>query len=395
MKEKQDPILRMTASEKLLTEINLTVFFKEFTYAQTQLKPTDGNTKELADNVIWLDDLLFVYQVKGREPNAVTDQQSEEKWFNNKVVDKAKKQIKDTVSYFKTYKSLPILNERGQQIDVSAAKREKIVKIVIYDPNSSLLEIKRRMMFLESSSVGQIHLFHIADYQLICGCLITPAELASYLQFREEMYSIHKDMLGAYSENYLLGHFLTDSKSSTIIPAFEDNVEKLKSEPHLSAVAHLINNFKDKLVMYRGNAETDYHNIIKEIAKLNRHELYAFIERYSLCLEVARANEKVLPNRFASGRTECGFVFISLPVKQSEYWENALLNWTEGFKYKHKLPRCIGVIMFKLGEFYEIRWTYTSGAWEFDSALDRFFKEEAEFYSSGEKQDNQGYSFQG
>ena len=383
----------MTASEKLLTEINRTVFFSEFTYGQTQLNPGDGNTKELADNVIWLDNLLFVYQVKGREPDAVTDQQNEERWFNSKVANKAKKQIKDTVNYFKSYGSLPILNERGQQIDVAAAREEKIVKIVIYDPNSSLLENKRRTLFLESSSVGRIHLFHIADYQLVCECLVTPAELASYLEFREEIYLIHQEVLWAYSENYLLGHFLTDPNSRQINPSFEGNVEKLKSEPHLPMVTHLINNFKDKLVMYQGNFETDYHNIIKEIAKLNRHELHAFIERYSICLQLAQKNEKVLPNRFASGRTNCGFVFVSLAVEQAQYWENALLNWTEGFKYKHKLPRCIGVVMFKLGEYYEIRWAYTSGEWEFDAGLDKFVKEEKEFYPGAKFQEIPKYSF--
>ncbi len=158
-------------------------------------------------------------------------------------------------------------------------------------------------------------------------------------------------------------------------------------------VTHLINNFKDKLVMYQGNFETDYHNIIKEIAKLNRHELHAFIERYSICLQLAQKNEKVLPNRFASGRTNCGFVFVSLAVEQAQYWENALLNWTEGFKYKHKLPRCIGVVMFKLGEYYEIRWAYTSGEWEFDAGLDKFVKEEKEFYPGAKFQEIPKYSF--
>lgn len=85
----------MTESERLLTDINTSIFFKEFTYAQNELRHPAGDTKELADNVVWLDDLLIVYQVKGREHSAIKDRDSEEHWFEKKVEVLAKKQIRD------------------------------------------------------------------------------------------------------------------------------------------------------------------------------------------------------------------------------------------------------------------------------------------------------------
>ena len=98
----------MTESERLLTQINNNLFFKGFTYAQTEIYEDGGDNKELADNVVWLDDLLLVYQVKGREVSRVRDRTSEEKWFEKTVAVKAKKQIRDTLNFFNTGKKLPL-----------------------------------------------------------------------------------------------------------------------------------------------------------------------------------------------------------------------------------------------------------------------------------------------
>lgn len=52
-------------SEELVTEINSQVFFKEFTFSKNEFYPKDGK-KELADNILVLDNLLFIIQVKER-----------------------------------------------------------------------------------------------------------------------------------------------------------------------------------------------------------------------------------------------------------------------------------------------------------------------------------------
>ena len=80
--------------EKLITLINTNVFFKEFTFDKNDFYPDDGK-KELADNVLWLDELLFVIQTKERD--SAKAQKSTDAWFKNKVLKKTKKTNKGQV----------------------------------------------------------------------------------------------------------------------------------------------------------------------------------------------------------------------------------------------------------------------------------------------------------
>jgi len=83
-------------SENIVTKISSNVFYKEFTFDKNDFYPQDGK-KELADNVLWLDNLLFVIQVKERNPKEIKSEEDENKWFNNTVLKTAKNQIKKSV----------------------------------------------------------------------------------------------------------------------------------------------------------------------------------------------------------------------------------------------------------------------------------------------------------
>ena len=51
------------------------MFYREFTFDKNDFRASDGNKVELADNVIWLDDLLILIQIKERNhADAKTDQ---------------------------------------------------------------------------------------------------------------------------------------------------------------------------------------------------------------------------------------------------------------------------------------------------------------------------------
>ncbi|MDQ1150508.1 hypothetical protein QE382_002492 [Sphingobacterium zeae] len=374
----------MTESEFLLTNINNSVFFKEFTFSQNELRHPSGNTKELADNVVWIDDLLIVYQVKGRERSHIRDTNSEEKWFEKKVETVAKKQVRDTISFFKTYNSLPVKNDRGQEIDIAEAKVHQLIKMIVYDPKSELLDHKRKLKFLESRTVGMIHLFHIDDYAMICKKLVTPSELSEYLEFREEMFLKHKSAIGARREEYLLGHFITTTNTLEINDEYTKNIDKISPLTPSSDVSWILNNFFKNLVTFSGGKETDYHHVIKEIAKLNREELKAFNERYYSAIEQVRKNDFGFPFRFTSSKTGCGFVFIGLQLTQKAYWENALFNFTEIYKYKHKLNRCIGVVVYKDEEYIQINWALLRGSWIYNKILEEYVNSESEYYPKSE-----------
>lgn len=180
----------ITNSENIVTEINSSVFFKEFTFSKNDFKALDTNQKlEFADNVVWLDNLFFIFQIKEKEKNT-SDQI---KWFNNKVLNKAVKQIKSTIGYIETYPKLHVENKKGHKIDILKTKSNfNPRKIIIYNPDIDFPEEQRNIKFYESSDVGLIHLFHTEDYYWICKFLITPAEVEEYLSFRERLFLFNK-----------------------------------------------------------------------------------------------------------------------------------------------------------------------------------------------------------
>jgi hypothetical protein len=171
----------------------------------------DLNTKqehEFADNVVWIDDILFVFQIKDRNSS---ENENDEKWFDSKILRKAIQQIKATHKYLKSYPHIEIINEKGHKKNIIEAKEDNISSIVVYTPNNSFPENKRHQKFYESKDIGLIHLFHSEDYYWICKYLLTPAEVEEYFYFREELYNSHKKIVNQLPEQYVLTFNLLSS----------------------------------------------------------------------------------------------------------------------------------------------------------------------------------------
>jgi len=372
-----------TQSQNIVTTISSAVFFKEFTFDKNNFFPVDG-TKELADNLLWLDDLLFVIQVKERNKKAIKLEQDENKWFQNKILNEAKKQIKKSVEFFTRHKEIKIKNVRSRLIDVSPASFSKINKLIIYMPNSSLMSDQyKSMKFYESQDVGNIHIFNLEDYTWICKFLITPTELDEYLNFREKLYIKHKQIVTLYPEQYILGHFLNTNDETTLREEYLETFGKLKNDVDDFDVSGMLNNFLENLKNEEQKSSTFYYSIIKEIAKLKRYELLEFKKRFTQMLRDTEAQETSLPYRFTNSRTKCGFVFIPLPVDKIEYWENALFNFIEIYKYKRKLNKCLGVVAYKSGDYFDLNWGFIEEKWIFNKDLEEAVKQEEEFYGKG------------
>jgi len=121
----------MNVSENDVAVINSNFFFKEFTFSKNKFKVRETDKElELADNVIWLDDLLIIYQIKERN-NVVDDKDKVINWFNQKVTKKAVKQIKDTLKYFENYDGIVIQNEKGHtfvsELEYEATNKKDIL----------------------------------------------------------------------------------------------------------------------------------------------------------------------------------------------------------------------------------------------------------------------------
>lgn len=382
-----------TRSENIVTKISSNVFYKEFTFDKNDFYPDDGQ-KELADNVLWLDNLLFVIQVKERNPKEIKSEKEENKWFENTVLKTAKNQIKNSVDFFSKYSEIKVKNVRNREIEISKASLTDINKIIIYMPNSSMLTIKNKSMkFYESKLSGNIHIFNIEDYLWICKFLITPTELDEYLKFRERIYLLHKDIITLYPEQYMLGHFLNTDDTTTIKEEFIQAFDKLVDDVDDFDVSGILNNFLEKIHIEEQKTSTDYYPIIKEIAKLKRYELIEFKKRFSQIIEDVKSQTFSLPYRFTITRTGCGFVFIPLQSDKVAHWENALLNFTELYKYKHMLNKCLGVLTFKTGENFDIFWAYIERPWQYNEELEASTKQGDEFYGESDFKQVERYKF--
>lgn len=360
-----------TTSEEFVTRISTNVFYKEFTFDRNEFYPSVGEQKELADNILWIDELLFIIQIKERNPNDVKTEKEENKWFSNVVLKKAKNQIKDSVGFFLTHDKIIIKNRREHSIRVTASNVETANKIVVYAHNSNLLsESNRHLKFYESQSIGHIHLLGVEDYYWLCRYLVTPAELDEYLKFRIELYRRHSSIVDKYPEQYVLAHFLNTPDVSSIDERYIETLPKLLAETEAFDLSGILKNFLENIRVEEQKQSTEYYQIVKEIAKLKRHELAEFKKRFQLIIEDAKSNRITLPYRFTVPRTGCGFVFIPLISEKANYWENALLNFTTIYKYKRKIEKCIGVVVFKYEAYFDINWAYMAGEWEYDEILE-------------------------
>ncbi len=356
-----------TESEKAITQINCNVFFKEFTFSKNDFKALDKTQLlEFADNIVWLDDLFFVYQVKEQGANS----SNVSIWFEKKVTKTAVKQIKDTLSYISNYPEIIVENEKGHKLDVVKARQCPVKKVIIYAPLDAMPKKERQIKFYESSQIGLIHLFHIDDYRLICDLLITPAEINDYLVFREKLFLFNKEISINVPEEYFLGHFLQTSTADHFNIEYIANLEKYKVKISEFDVSNFISLFSRKIEMTK--RETDYYLLIQEVAKLNRFELKEFKLRLNRGIEVSINSNEIRPYRFYIPRTDCAFIFIPLHATKMYNYLAYLESYTFFHKYDSKATKCIGFTLstdpHNPSQFYTY-WTIKNFPWQFDEFL--------------------------
>lgn len=373
----------MNESEEYVSQVNSNIFFQEFTFSKNKFCPPDIETKselELADNVVWLDDILFVYQIKGRNEEDIGDVADELKWYQKKILKKATKQIKDTVRYLSEFSQIFIENERGYKQNIAEAPRDRINKLVIFAPSPTFPNEQRFQKFYDSKTIGLIHLFHIEDYLWICKYLITPAEIAEYLGFREELYLKHQELMDNFPEQYVLGHFLATDDTEEIRPEYIENLKTFKQEYSNVELLAVIELFRENMTLFE--KREDYFHIVKEIAKLNRSEFHEFKKRFFLMLKKCQDDELRMPYRIVITRTGCGFVFVPLPKKFSGQWKTGLNNFTFAHKYEQKLDKCVGIVGFQSqleDVSFEVFWFYAEFPWAFDAEMGKVLSEKFPF----------------
>lgn len=359
--------------ENTISKNNEFFFFREFSYSKNKFSPEPKNEYELADHVVWLDDLLITYQVKERHEVNEINEQTEISWFENKVIKKAKKQISDTVKYLNKYSKIEIENERGHRFNIATASITNFDKIICYNPHDLLPSSYKQIKHYLSSKVGFIHILQLKDYIGICKTLITPYEVHEYLVFREKIIKGYELETRELPEQAMVGQYLIgDLESKPSIHYFQYLLQ-LDGKYEDWDMLNIIHKFGDRITNIE--AFDDYYRIITEIAKLQRNELTEFKKRFMLSIEKSTKNEFVLPYRISIPRTECGYVFIPIIKEMAKDKLQALQNFTYAHKYDQKIKKCIGIsFLADNNGYYDIDWCFMESEWIYNQEMEEFLK---------------------
>lgn len=366
----------MNALEQYTSELNSNVFFREFSFARNNFSPKPKEELEFADHVVWLDDLLFVFQCKERNISE-SNSDDEKRWFNNKVVRKATKQIRNTLGYLIDYKEIHLTNDRNHIFNIATAQLKSIDKIVLYSAHDTLPINCRNKKYHNSSSVGFIHIFNIGDYMGICETLVTPTEIHHYLSYREELINQWEKETAEIPEYALLGHFLYGDLS--VEPSIECKkyLMTLKDDRVEWDFTNIGRIFADRMTVISN--PHDYYKIITELAKFKRTDLKLFKDRFELAKDKAMKNELAIPYRMTIP-DRVGFVFIPITQDMIDKRTQGLSNFTLAHKYDQKLSKCIGLsISPDSDEYFYVEWCYIESPWVYDEEMERMLKESFPF----------------
>jgi hypothetical protein len=364
--------------ETYISTVNSFFYLREFSFSRNQFTPQQKSELEFSDNVVWLDDLLITIQIKERKQLDVHTIENEIKWFKNTVLKHATKQIRDTLRYLNTYSKIEITNERGHSFDVVSGSINKKIHIVLYSPNEILPNEYKWKKFYLSSTAGFIHLITAEDYFGICRTLITPAEIREYLEFRQKICSKCEDRTNNLPEQSLLGQFLAGELVSEPRWDYTEYLLALTTKLENFDLSRMLHKFLEKTVktFYE---PLDYYRILKELAKLKRTELKEVKERLLLCINKSQEDQIIKPYRVTILRTGCGFVFCIVPKEMVGKSIIGLKNYTYAHKYDQKLTKCIGISVYRDGDYLDIGWCLIEEEWFFDEVMEKKLKDSFPF----------------
>jgi hypothetical protein len=341
-----------------INELNTQYFFRELTYSATNFTPEASSELELADSLIWLDDIGIAFQIKERSQDAATSPETEEKWFSAKVLKHGTKQIRDTLTYLQEHSPITITNRRGHTRKIQWSSFKTLQKVVCFHPSPLLPVSCSNMRYHISSTAGVIHLISSIDYLGIVRTLLTPAEVFDYLMFREKLVLEWKEVVREISEQALVGQYLS-SADPKIQPIMDSAsiLQQVNHEVDKWDISGVLDKFSEKIIA--PNESDQYYPIIFEISKLKRNELSEFKMRYLLTIENSKKGI-VQPYRMRCLRTDCAFIFIPVPADKKHQINNALMNLTLAGQYSLKAHRCVGVAVCQEDNgFYLANWCYS------------------------------------
>jgi len=364
----------MDSLENYITSLNSSVFWKEFTFSKNQFSPNPGTEYEFADNIVWLQDMMLIFQLKERNNSGPSSPEDEATWFTNKVLKKGTRQVRDTLKYLGEFKQIEITNLREHKFNLADFPIKCNHSLIVYHPNPNLPSKYRSLKCHISKTIGLIHLMDVSNYWSICKTLVTPAEVFAYLSFRSDILMKHKDASVNCSEEGLLGQFLWGEHETVPSETYRTYFTRFINDTMDFDFSFLFANFKNQLYVLKApNPQTAYYHILFEFAKLRRTELRRIMPALDNIVEKCKIGQSTSPFRLLSLNTGCAFLLIAISPKYFAKRLTLLENLTAAAKYDLKTKRCIGLSATRdlsNSSYILLEWCFMDQAWTHDPVLE-------------------------
>ncbi len=345
------------------------VFTRAFSYAASQLPISFEKDVELADRVLVMDDIGFIFDLCEREQKVTSKVGDLEKWISSHVMRKGVKRIQNTRDLLRNYVELSLVNHFGHRITVSPKKPESFVTMIIYRVPAKSRAF-RAARFKKSRNGGFVHVLRDADYFEICHHFVTPTELLDYFSFRRDILLNWDPRSTAVTESALIGQYLLEDFSSPPDARFE-RAARSRGGPTACEFSFVLETLASKVAAQEEEyADTDGYEILLELALLERYALRALKLQLRLALEAVRADRFEQPYRLVSERTRCGFLTVPVTREFHDRARNALRSLSRASKYELDLEKQVGIGMWKNSEFVDIEWIFLAGSNPVDLELE-------------------------
>ncbi|MFL5598973.1 MAG: hypothetical protein ACJ78I_01080 [Gemmatimonadaceae bacterium] len=370
------------------------VFMRAFSFPASQLPAAAEKEVELADRVMLIDDIAFIFALREREQRVASKVGDLEKWISNQVSRKGVKQIQNTRELLARYVGLSLVNHFGHRVLASPGDPESMIGIIIYRVHAKSHAF-RAARFKRNTHGNFVHILRDVEYFEICQHFATPAELFHYLSFRRDILLSWDAPSAGVTESALIGQYLEEDYSSPPDQRFEKSARSRVGAAACelsfvldSLAAKIASQDVDEAEDERdGDQERadDCYEILSELAMLSGHELRAFRQEIRLALESVRSDRFELPYRIVSHRTGCGFLIVPLTSEFHERAYGALKSLSIASKHELDLDRQVGIGMWKNSEFVDIEWIFLAGENPPDPKLDERLATSYPFRVSSER----------
>jgi hypothetical protein len=392
---KESPKEPTSLLHDFIAQQHANVFSRAYSFATSQIPTTTEKEPDVADRVLLLDNVGFIYQLREREQKVTSKTGDLEKWVAGQVVRKGVRRIQTTRELLAKYVSLSVVNHFGHRINVSSRDPESLVGIVIYrvPPKTRAFRAAR---FKHYRNGGFVHILRDTDYFEICHHFITPAELVDYFKFRRDILLSWDPPSTAVSEAALIGQYLLEDFSSPPNSSLE-RAARARGGPTACEFSFVIDSLGAEIAgLEEEEAEEEHdgessangddrYEILTELGLLGRYDLRALKQQLRLSLEAVRANKFELPFRMASATTGCGFLIVPIMREFHERAYEALQSLSLASKHELDLEKQVGIGMWKDSEFVEIDWIFLKGKNPPDPALDERLAQRYPFRRTSER----------